>query len=138
MCQPRAHLFAGSLCTGKKKKHIKGEERVNVTGEKQFGETKDLYDPKIHVGVSKFRGKKAGRWHKGHHLPSRVFLHLVPRSPCCTSGIHGDLVGVELNGDLLCDLRAEDWWLGVTSRDDPGPLKREEGGPETPLNGTLQ
>lgn len=67
-----------------RKKHIKGEERVNITGEKQFGETKDLYDPKSHVGVSKLGGKEAGRWHKGHHLLSRVtgsFLHLVARSP---------------------------------------------------------
>lgn len=52
---------------------------MNITGEKQFGETKDLYDTKIHVGVSKLGGKEAGKWQKGHHLLNRVtglFLHL--------------------------------------------------------------
>lgn len=71
---------------------------MNVTGEKQFGETKDLYDPKIHAGMLKLGGKEAGRWHKGHHLLDRVtglFLHLVLRSPCCASGIHSDLVEVK-------------------------------------------
>lgn len=80
------------------KKHIKGGETVNITGEKQFGEIKDLYDPKINVAMLKLGGKGAGRWHEGHHLLSRVtglFLHLIPRSPCCPSGIHSDLVGVE-------------------------------------------
>lgn len=70
---------------------------MNVTGEKQFGESKDLYDPKIRVGVSKLGGKEAGRWHKGYHLLSRVtaaLLHFVVRSPWCASGIHSDLVGV--------------------------------------------
>lgn len=40
-----------------------------------------------------------------------------------------------LNGNVLCDLRAESWWLGVSSTDDPGTLKREESDVEAPLMG---
>lgn len=112
-----------------KKKKKKKKER----------ETKDLYDPKIHVGESKLGGKEAGRWHKGHHLLNRVtnlFLHLVPWSPCRASGIHNvTWWEPSHNGDVLCDLRAEGWWLGVSSTDDPGTLNRKESGLETPLMG---
>lgn len=39
------------------------------------------------------------------------------------------------NGDVMCDLRAEGCWLGITSTDDPETLKREEGALEVPLMG---
>lgn len=39
------------------------------------------------------------------------------------------------NGDVLCDLRAEGWWLGVSSTGDPGTLSREESGLQAALMG---
>lgn len=95
---PELTCLPGAFVQQKKKKHIKGEERMNVSDEKQFEETKHLYDPKICVGVLKLGCKEAEKLHKGHHLLSSVtglLLHLVPRSPCCASGIHSDLVGIK-------------------------------------------